>query len=203
MTRTAARGRVRRTSAALATVVLVVGGLWLLGFAVFDHVARTPTLPPPHADAIVALTGGADRVETALRLLRDNRAPLLLISGVGRGTDLAELLHHIALSPQQTAHVTLGHLATSTHGNAAETAAWARAHDVASLVVVTAGYHMPRALLELRRALPGIALYPVAVVPEALRRGAGFGTVRLLAGEFDKYLAVRCGLSRWVRMGGT
>ena len=38
-----------------------------------------------------------------------------------------------------------------------------------SLIVVTAGYHMPRALAELRRALPDVTLYPVPVQPPAMR----------------------------------
>ena len=44
-----------------------------------------------------------------------------------------------------------------TRGNAAETAEWARAHQVRSLIVVTSAYHMPRALAELGRDLPDVA----------------------------------------------
>ncbi len=58
------------------------------------------------------------------------------------------------------AHVTLGRSATSTLGNAEETATWVRTHDIHSLIVVTADYHMPRALLEMEREMPGVTLYP-------------------------------------------
>ena len=178
-------------------ILLMAGGVvWCCGFGIFDHVARLSPRLPPSADAIVALTGGAERVDTALRLLVEGRAPLLLVSGVGRGSDLAEMSHRVPLSAEQAAHVTLGRAATSTLGNAAETARWARAHGVQRLIVVTAGYHMPRAMAELIRALPEVKLLPVAVQPPALRHGMEFATVRMMASEFDKYLAVRLRLSR-------
>ena len=177
-------------------VVLLAGSAWLGGFASFDRSARRAAREPPKADAIVALTGGADRIDTALGLLAAGQAPLLLISGVGRGTDLAELDRHAHLAPEQAARVTLGRAATTTLGNAEETAAWVRAHGVHSLIVVTAGYHMPRALLEIGRALPGVDLYAVPVRPPALRGGVEFSTVRILANEYNKYLAVRLGLTR-------
>lgn len=186
-----------RNLAALGCAALLGCGIaWSGGFASFNRAARLRHRPPPVADAIVVLTGGAERVDTALRLLADGRAPLLLVSGVGRGTDLGELSRRVPLSPGQAMHVTLGRAATTTLGNADETAAWARERGVRSLIVVTAGYHMPRALLELGRALPGVALHPVMVQPPALRGGLEFATVRMLANEYDKYLAVWLGLTR-------
>ena len=65
-----------------------------------------------------------------------------------------------------------------------------------SLLVVTAGYHMPRALLEIGRALPEEILYPVPVQPPALRGPGGVGTARLLAVEYTKWLAAHLGLAR-------
>ena len=94
--------------------------------------------------------------------------------------------------------MTLGRAAQSTVGNAAETALWSRAHDVRRLIVVTAGYHMPRALLELRRALPDVQLLPAPVRPA---KAHGAARVRTMAIEFDKLLAVRLGLARLLRYG--
>lgn len=180
----------------LAVALLLAGAAWLGGFAAFDRSARRAASEPPQADAIVALTGGADRVDTALTLLVSGQAPLLLISGVGGGTDLPELSRHAPLASGQAAKVTLGRAATTTVGNADETAAWAKARGVRSLIVVTAGYHMPRALLEIGHALPGVALYAVPVRPPALRGGMEISTLRILANEYNKYLAVRLGLTR-------
>ena len=179
-----------------AAAALLLGGVWSVGFAAFDHAAGLTAEPPAAADGMVALTGGVDRVDTALGLLAAGRAPLLLISGVGRGAELAELEHRVRLSADQVARVTLGREATSTLGNAEETAAWARARGLRSLIIVTAGYHMPRALVEIGRALPDVRLYPAPVQPPALRRGREVALMRMLANEFDKFLAVSLGVTR-------
>ena len=176
--------------------LLIAGVVWSVAFAAFEWAAARPGAPPTAADGIVALTGGADRIETALRLLGDGTAPLLLVSGVGRGTDLGEMLRRVPLSPELAARVTLGRDAATTLGNAVETASWVKARGIRHLIVVTAGYHMGRALLEIGRALPDVVLYPVMVHPSALRGGLEMTTVHMLANEFDKYLAVRLWLTR-------
>ena len=183
--------------ACLAVPMLLVG-TWAAGFAWFVHIAWVPPAPPPSADGIVALTGGADRVETALRLLADGRGRVLLVSGVGGPTEFAELARRAGIDKALGARVTLGRAAVSTHGNALETAEWAHANGVHSLLVVTAGYHMPRALAELGRSLPEIALHPVPVISQGMR---GALPLRLLAGEYTKYLAARSGLSALTAQG--
>ena len=55
---------------------------------------------------------------------------------------------------------------------------------------------MPRALIELTRTLPDVALHAVPVRPPALRGRMEIATVRLMATEYNKYLAVRLGLTR-------
>lgn len=174
----------------LAFLTLAWGG----GFIWFLHAARTPVAPPATADGIVALTGGAERVETALKLLAGGRARVLLISGVGGAADFAELARRAGVSAALAPRVSLGRSAITTRGNAAETAEWVRANKVTSLIVVTAGYHMPRALTELSRAMPGVTLYPAPVLPPALRQ-PGLAALRLLAGEYSKWLATEAGLS--------
>lgn len=182
--------------------LFAAASIWAAGFAAFTHEMLLPAPPPPAADGIVALTGGAERIETALHLLAEGKAPVLLVSGVGRGTEIAEVARRVSLDPAAIGErVTLGHAATSTVGNAAETASWARRNNVRRLIVVTAGYHMPRALLEIGHDLPEIALFPVPVQPPALRGRMEFATVRLLASEYDKLLAVRLGLHRLI-LGG-
>jgi len=197
--------RVRNLAAAASILLLASAAAWGLGFAWFEAAAHRPGPPAPAtADGIVVLTGGADRIETALRLLATRHAPLLLVSGVARGADLAELTRRVGLDPAPlAASVTLGRDATTTAGNGTETAQWARARGLHSLIVVTAGYHMPRALLELRRMLPDAEFHPVAVQPPALRRGTDLATARVLANEFHKLIAVRLGLAPLLRPEAT
>ncbi len=184
----------------LVPAALVMG--WTAGFAWFVTIAMRPAEPPPHADGIVVLTGGAERVAAGLRLLEANAADRLLVSGVGRAAEFPALAHRAGVDRSLGARVELGRLAESTHGNAAETADWVAVHHVKSLIVVTAGYHMPRALAELRRRLPGVTLYPVTVRPPALRTVADPTTWRLLAVEYTKYLAAEIGLVELANRAG-
>jgi uncharacterized SAM-binding protein YcdF (DUF218 family) len=143
------------------------------------------------------LTGGADRVAAGLHLLREGRGRVLLISGVGGGVDLETLARKAGIDAGPLAgRITLGREATTTIGNANETASWVRDQNLHSLLVVTASYHMMRAMTELGRTLPEVRLIPAPVVPPALRGGGGLATIRLLAHEYTKWLAAEVGLTR-------
>lgn len=195
------RGWAELALGAGSATLLALGAAWGVGFARFNNDAHVLREPPVIADGIVVLTGGADRIDTALHLLADGRAPLLLVSGVSGGAELADLTRRVPLDPAQAVRVTLGRTAQSTLGNAAETTHWVRALGIQRLIVVTAGYHMPRALLELRHALPDVELHPVPVQSPALRGASPAATVRLLSNEYTKLLAVRLGLTRLLRPG--
>ena len=176
-------------------IPLLLALAWASGFVWFVSVAWRPQITPPHADGIVVLTGGADRVNVGLRLLADNAADLLLVSGVGRPADFPELAHRAGVDRALAPRVTLGRLASSTFGNAMETADWVALHHIHTLIVVTAGYHMPRALVELRQRLPGVVLYPVTVQPPGTRSLDDALAWRLLAEEYTKFLAAELGLT--------
>ncbi|MBL6455740.1 YdcF family protein [Belnapia sp. T6] len=193
------RPRWRRRRRLLVMAPALTLGLLAAGFAWFLLLAgRGPAEPERHTDGIAVLTGGAERVETGLRLLREGRAERILVSGVHPQVTLADLARLGGQEPEALAgRVSLGPRATTTRGNAAEIAEWARAEHLDSLRVVTAGYHMPRALLELRRRLPEVALVAHPVVPATLRDPAAGGRARtwsLLAGEYLKFLAAWAGI---------
>jgi hypothetical protein len=188
----------RRFRVARLLAAAVASGIacWLAGFAWFVHITAERAEPPPHADGIIALTGGAGRMELALRLLAEGRADRLLLSGIGGHTELSTLGRLAGIDTAPLAgRIALGRYAESTRGNGAEAAAWAQQNGIGSAIVVTAAYHMPRALAEMRRALPGVRLFALAVAPVA-----GDGTdrrpgLRLQAEEFAKYVFTVSGLS--------
>ena len=183
----------------LVRALSLAAALWLAGFAWFLWLAARPTPVQAHAQGIVVLTGGADRVRTALRLLAGGAAARLLVSGIGGGAGLADLGRRAGLDPAPLApRITLGRGAASTFGNAEEAAAWVHALHVRSLILVTAFYHMPRAETEFRRALPQVRLVPWPVRPPGMRRLDGLGSwagVKLMTDEYMKFLAARLGLT--------
>ena len=179
------------------TLIAVVALMWLVGLFAFAERVRslTPAPEPARADAIVALTGpSAERVNAAIRLLEQDKGRRVLISGVNRDVRRQELR---ALTPGSSrlfnCCVDLGFEAENTVGNAQEIAAWARAKHYDSVIVVTSDYHMPRSLLEIRGAAPGVKLIPYAVSTPSLDNSRWWRaavTARRMTLEYMKYLAV-------------
>jgi uncharacterized SAM-binding protein YcdF (DUF218 family) len=187
-------GRLRLRWLGLPVVVLAaLAVLWLGGLVWFARSIPSEVIDAEtKTDAIVVLTGGSLRVQSGLALLAAGRAQKLFISGVYHSTDVAALLHVSRQSPEHVACcIVLGHTADNTLGNALETAQWMRSEGFHSLRLVTASYHMPRALLEFSRAMPDMRIIPNPVFPEQVkqRRWWAFpGTAMLFLGEYDKYL---------------
>jgi len=180
-----------------AAALLIAALVWAVGLLAFSgRVERSvPAAEPPVADGVVVLTGASNiRLEAATRLLEAGKGKRLLISGVNREATRDDVLNVTkAVKPIYDCCVDLGFTAADTIGNAAETAEWARAKDYDSLIVVTADYHMPRSMLELHAAMPGIRLYAYPVATEGLdaRRWWKKGsTARRMTVEYCKYLAI-------------
>lgn len=179
---------------------IFVVGAYILGFFLF--VTQSPRAPRDlsHVDGIVALTGGEMRIDAAYALLRRGIGQRLLISGVYPETTKQRLLARMARDTHEGTNagqsairdrIDIGYAAENTHGNAREAAAWARFHAYHTLLIVTARYHMPRALSEFRTAMPGITVLPYPIDPEGLPKGwwHDIHAQRLLHGEYVKYLA--------------
>jgi uncharacterized SAM-binding protein YcdF (DUF218 family) len=179
---------------ALLLLIVVIWGAGLLAFV--DRCARSiPLAEPEAADAIVVLTGASTlRLETGLALLQAGKGERLLVSGVNPEATRDDI-QGVTKAGQRLYNccVDLGFSATDTVGNGRETAAWADQHGYENLIVVTAAYHMPRAMLVLHAAMPDARLtpYPVATTSPDMehwwRRGID---VRRVILEYDKYLVV-------------
>ena len=172
----------------------MVGAYVVLAFA--DRAAKaTPVPEPAVADGVVALTGASSaRIDAAIQLLELGKGKRLLISGVNpevRPRELRDVAR--GAGNAYDCCVDLGFKAANTLGNARETAAWVKKHRFRSLIVVTADYHMPRSMLELRAAMPGVKLTPYPVKTEEIDAAAWWRTslqARRMLIEYSKYLAV-------------
>jgi uncharacterized SAM-binding protein YcdF (DUF218 family) len=174
--------------------LLVAGlGLWSWGLTRFvDSIPRTVADDQRKTDAIIVLTGGTLRLETGFALLARRTAEKLLVSGVDKSVPLEEVLRVTGMTPEDMACcVTLGYMAEDTGSNASESAAWVRSNRISSVRLVTAGYHMPRSLLEFRAALPDVEIVPHPVFPKHVMLEDWWrrpGTASLVVGEYNKYL---------------
>lgn len=181
-----------KTLAALL-IALMIWGLGLLAFTGRVDLS-TPAPEPPAADGVVVLTGASNvRLEAATRLLEEGKGERLLISGVNREATRADVQTVTkAVKPIYDCCVDLGFTAANTVGNALETAEWAKSKGYSSLIVVTADYHMPRSMLELRAAMPDVKLhaYPVKTDLNAHRWWKTTSSARRMVVEYCKYLAI-------------
>jgi uncharacterized SAM-binding protein YcdF (DUF218 family) len=175
----------------VAVLVALLGG----GFLWFVHrIEASESEPARNADGIVALTGGPLRINDALELLAAGRGQRLLITGVNPVTRPGQISR---LMPEHqrwfTCCVDIDH-SVNTIGNAVETGRWVRARGFRSLIVVTANYHMPRAMAELGHELPDVALVPYAVLSDKVRVESWWEnpeTARLLLLEYGKFIVAK------------
>ena len=180
----------------LALLLLIVL-LWGVGLWAFSNrvAGSTPAADPPQADAIVALTGASVlRLEAATELLEEGLGQRLLISGVNREATRQQVRATLKTAGRAfDCCVDLGFQAENTRGNARETSGWVHYHHYKTLIVVTADFHMPRAILELHAAMPGVTLYPYPVETGAVDV-KGWWTrgddARRMTIEYCKYLAI-------------
>lgn len=180
----------------LSVAVIITVAAW--GIGLFQFAAAIPARiedASTRTDAIVVLTGGSGRLSEGLKLLAENLADKLFVSGVYRGIDVNKLLELAQRAPEGfKCCVEIGHGADDTTGNAAETAAWVRRHGIKSLRIVTSNYHMPRSLLEFREALPDAVFIPHPVFPTHVKQEQWWvwpGTAGLIIGEYNKFLLLR------------
>jgi uncharacterized SAM-binding protein YcdF (DUF218 family) len=179
-------------------LALLMAVVWCVGFLRFaDSIAREEPARETTVDAIVVLTGGAQRLGAGFRLLREGWGTKLFLSGVNEDVRLVDL--HALTVLHQTAEpadfprccVELGFQAKDTRGNATEIARWVRTEDVRSVILVTSNYHMQRALLELRATLPAARIHPHPVIARTVMLHSWWrwpGSLVLLIGEYHKLL---------------
>ena len=185
----------------LIVVVIVVGG-FASGTQHFVHTIRAESkavtpLRIGSTTGVVVLTGSSGRIASGVNLVLEHDLNYLLISGIGDGVSKNAVMRLANIKTADktiiASRLTLGSEARNTKGNAKETLAWARAHALKNIILVTSDFHMPRALIEFKRAMPDYTFYPQAVTTLNGKTEWWRGGVKLLtiAREYAKYLAVR------------
>ncbi len=154
--------------------------LWVLGFVWFALLLPQPA-ELTKTDGVVVLTGGAGRIDRGLEILEKGKARRMLISGVDLDVKPAELAAEYK-RPRKLFDccIDLGFRAVDTRSNGLETARWVARNKVKSLRLITHDWHMRRARLELKLALPD----GVVVVEDAVRTKP---SLFVLFQEYHKY----------------
>jgi len=137
-------------------ILLAVVGAWIVACLVLFTWSPWASGAPAHADAVVVLSGGRERLPPALALIRRGVAPVLAISSVPRT--------HPWLLARRLCRAGRYHGATvlcfdarpySTRGEAETVERLVREQQWSRLVVVTSRFHVTRAYMLFRRCYDG------------------------------------------------
>ena len=187
---------VRRFVRVLLALILIAAFAGVVGFLQFaETVAEMEAPRDPKADAIVVLTGGYQRIDRAIGLLKKGAGGRLLISGVNpttSGNQIRKLTQ--SSSALFECCVDMGYEAVDTIGNANETARWISDHQFRRVLVVTNNYHMPRSLLELKVSDPQTDFIAYPVVNSDLKNGNWLhqpDVMKAMLSEYLKYCLAR------------
>lgn len=183
---------------AAAAAVALLAALTASGFASFaDRTRSLVSVPCASADAVVVLTGGRNRAEEGLRLLKNGSARILILSGVNRDADLDSIFLN-SLSNAERGNIILDKASTSTYRNAVEVRGIMRRMRLNSMLLLTSGYHMARAEYIFRKLMPAdIKILPCTVATPNfdMERWWAGGSLVILFAEFVKYYLFVAGFS--------
>lgn len=173
----------------IISLVLLI--LIVLSVLFVDFVYKTFSLSQREVqtDAVVVLTGGRGRVEEGVRLYRAGQGKMLFLIGVDPLVKKRELYRG-----EGAEHVYLEKVSRNTLENAIYGRDLITKHQVSSVKLITSRYHMKRATILFRNALPkDVAIYPHPVDSSNLKEKwwSHRGSFKLLFSEFYKYCLLR------------
>lgn len=173
--------------------------VWCLGFVYFAHYINSYDIDKTtKTDAIIVLTGGRNRISEGIKLLNNNLADRLFISGVPQNISIGQIEKQAEITADDKNKIELGRKAKNTIENAIETEEWIKKNDIKSIRLVTSSYHIPRSLQEFIIYVTAendlkVILNPIYSPNVNLKWWKSWGTFRLLLMEYNKFLIVYVG----------
>lgn len=197
-------------SSASIILIWVLGFIFFLGYISFF---KEPLPPYEKTDLLVVLTGGKGRVIKGLSLINEDAATRLFISGVEKNVTESDILLEATKKSESSLNISLdlskmqlGHQSKNTHENAQEVALWIKHENMSnhlknhpplkSIRLVTSIYHMPRSLLEFKKALPNIRFVAHPVFSPLFHGIYWWKTLPALKLSFSEYVKYNFALFR-------
>lgn len=180
--------------------------IWGSGFLFFAHKINNLKTNEYNikADAIIVLTGGKNRIKEGAKMLENNMADRMFISGVPKNVSIESLLKKHNISESIKEKIELGKAAHTTLENAMETREWIVENHIKSIYLVTSNYHTPRSLAEFEEYNPDIKIYSAPVFSENIAKKwwSRLGTSKLIFSEYNKFLFVKANHFIYKFIGG-
>ena len=159
--------------------------LYVLGFVLFSVTLGKPASSKTKTEAVIAITGGAGRIERGIELIDEGRAKRLLIAGADPSVTKDDLVRRLGGQRRLVrCCVDLGSESVDTRSNAEEAKRWLDRRGYDDIRLVTSDWHMRRAAYEFRRVLGP----DVTILEDAVESEPRFIT---LFGEYNKYVLRR------------
>jgi uncharacterized SAM-binding protein YcdF (DUF218 family) len=170
----------------IARAASLIALIYALGFVFFALTLGKPTgADAAPTEAAVVLTGGSNRIEHAIDVLKDHKAKRLLVAGADPSVTKADLARRLGGSRRLIdCCVDLGSESVDTRSNAEEAGRWLEQHHFKSVRLITSDWHMRRARYEFHKLLGD----KVVLVTDGVRSEPSFLT---LFGEYNKYVLRR------------
>ena len=182
-----------RALSKIADLVVFIGIIWFSGFCLFNRKINSYPLDyTTKTDAIVALTGGTNRIFESIKILNEGLSDKLFISGVSEKTTIKDIQKAAKIQALDESKITLGKKAHNTIENASEAFEWIKDNDVEYIRLVTSYYHIPRSLQEFKLYGLRKKILPHPVYSQNVPREwwKNWGTFKLIASEYNKYAVV-------------
>ncbi|MDR2933951.1 MAG: YdcF family protein [Rickettsiales bacterium] len=173
--------------------------IYIIGFIFFiDFLPAYQTNKSDNAntgkknDAIVVLTGGSERIPEGLKMLENNYADLLFISGLYTEKSLEHYKKNLSQFEKISEDkIHFDTVARTTIENAEQVRNWAVEHGVKSIYLTTSYYHIPRAKYLIQKFTPDLKIVSHPVFPLSYDNGGTLESMRIFSlvfFEYNKYI---------------
>jgi uncharacterized SAM-binding protein YcdF (DUF218 family) len=164
--------------------ILIALLLWFTGFGYYIYLVKSYKIDNSIiTEAIAVSTGGRQRIETAIALLKVGYAPILFIAGIDSPSQLKNLLAEYNVKPSQVIYAQNKFIQKD---DAREIADFVIANNLHSIRLVTSSYDMPIAIKEVEMHIPvthNIHIVPHPVISE-------YNEYKMLLVAYNKYLGI-------------
>ena len=177
----------------LVSLVVIAVIVIMALFVDFTYKTFSAAQKPVKVDAIVVLAGGKGRVEEGIRLFRSGGGRWLYFIGVDPSVRKSDLYKPRPGDPSAD-FVLLEKSSRNTLENAIYGRELLMSNGVQSVQLITSRYHLKRAAILFRNALPKkVAIYPYPVDSVNVKENwwSHSGSFQLLFSEFYKYCMFR------------
>lgn len=178
---------------AFLTLLVIVLAVIAMLFIDFTYKTFSYRQSEIKADAVVVLAGGKGRVDEGVRLYRQRKGNWLLFIGVDPSVRMSDLYRPQFGDPSSD-RVVLEKASRNTLENAIFGRDVIMRRNIRSILLITSRYHMKRASILFRNALPkDVAIYAYPVDSKNLKESwwNHGGSFHLLFSEFYKYCMFR------------